>query len=197
VGSVRPPIDPCNTVAPHLLLQKCVRDTPSKCHLSPAAGRRRRIWLANLWPNFSGACHIGQVKAIMRLGAELREPVKSLEVYDLPWAVSASLTSKNTQRDKPIDANPPAFRGHSQGTGTNGGLGNPLTSGCLTPRRRPYNIISLSGASAILGTEPYCIPIYSQPTFERSGKLMMARSRRLSLDCENPRRRQSGKLSSI
>jgi hypothetical protein len=25
--------------------------TSSKCHLSPARGRRRRIWLANCWPN--------------------------------------------------------------------------------------------------------------------------------------------------
>ena len=29
--------------APHLILQKRVRDTPSRCHLSPTRGRRRRI----------------------------------------------------------------------------------------------------------------------------------------------------------
>ena len=28
--------------APHLLLQKCVRDTPSRCHLSPRWGARRQ-----------------------------------------------------------------------------------------------------------------------------------------------------------
>src|SRR3954470_13124226 len=30
--------------------------TSSRCHLSPAAGRRRRIWLANSWPNLSAHC---------------------------------------------------------------------------------------------------------------------------------------------
>jgi hypothetical protein len=30
--------------------------TSSRCHLSPTRGRRRRIWLANCWPNFSAHC---------------------------------------------------------------------------------------------------------------------------------------------
>src|SRR3954453_5154531 len=58
-----------DTRGPHLPLQQLAkqtlgglfvppvsRHTSSRCHLSPAQGSRRRIWLANAWPNLRAHC---------------------------------------------------------------------------------------------------------------------------------------------
>jgi hypothetical protein len=47
-------------------------------------------------------CHVRQVKPVLAFGTGPRERAKSLKVRDPPWAGSAPLTSKNTQRDKAL-----------------------------------------------------------------------------------------------
>jgi hypothetical protein len=50
------------------------------------------------------ACHVGQVKDVLGPETGSREPAKPLKMRDPLWAVSAPLTSKNDQRDKPFGA---------------------------------------------------------------------------------------------
>src|SRR4051794_18216351 len=52
--------------------------TSSRCHLSPVAGRRRRIWLAKSWPNLSAHCRTLSWLTMMPRAASISSTMRKL-----------------------------------------------------------------------------------------------------------------------
>src|SRR5215208_7121241 len=61
-----------------VLLAGDLPTTSSKCHLSPDAGRRRRIWLANAWPNLSAHCRTLSWLTMMPRAASISSTMRKL-----------------------------------------------------------------------------------------------------------------------
>jgi len=55
-----------------------VSTTSSMCHLSPAAGSLRRVWLANTWPNLSAHCRTVSWLTMMPRAASSSSTIRKL-----------------------------------------------------------------------------------------------------------------------
>src|SRR5271166_4492342 len=97
--------------APHLLLQKRVRDTPSRCHLSPRRGARRRIRLANSRPNLRAHCRTVSWLTMMPRPASnsstMRRPSGKRKYSHTAWLITSAGTDiRCSGREQVLSSHP-------------------------------------------------------------------------------------------
>src|SRR5271165_6653087 len=99
--------------APHLLLQKRVRDTPSRCHLSPRRGARRRIRLANSRPNLRAHCRTVSWLTMMPRPASnsstMRRPSGKRKYSHTAWLITSAGNRYPVQRARAGVVIPPDY----------------------------------------------------------------------------------------
>src|SRR4051812_21270746 len=96
--------------------------TSSRCHLSPAQGRRRRIRLAKSWPNFRAHCRTVSWLTMMPRAASISSTMRRLsgkwKYWTSPLRLEGLLTNPGTPGGKDGgEENPTELHEGVQGTG--------------------------------------------------------------------------------